>query len=200
MCVITLEMTYSAFRKQKSENPSLYDTPTPRVLKTYLLGALHDATSRKYTYRISQKSVEYVEFIKQALIQTGYKAWTYKEGINRNVHVVEFSKKILSGVSIFNRSDKIDYCRGYFDAEGAIPLSLTARYYIYFAQKDYTDLYELRKFLQDLDISCGKIHNPSRRIDPDYFRFYVLSSSFEKFASVIGSWHPIKKNYLRMKI
>ncbi|MBN1162168.1 LAGLIDADG family homing endonuclease [Patescibacteria group bacterium] len=193
-------MTYSAFREDQSENLRLYDTPTPKVLKAYLLGALHYATERKYTYRISQKSVEYVRFIKKALLKAGYKAWTYKEGSNRDVHIVEFSKKILSGITILSRDDKINYCRGYFDSEGAVPLSLTARYYIYFAQKDIADLTELRDYLQDLRISCGKIHNPSKRVDSDYFRFYVLSSSFEKFAKVIGSWHPIKQSYLRMKI
>ena len=176
-------------------------TPTPKNLtRAYLLGALHDATERKTTYRISQKSKAYVKFISKGIKSLGRKAWIYKEGQNRNVYVVEFSKSLLKGVKIQTLRQKVNYIRGYFDTEGGITKSMKVRYYIYFAQKDRRDLEEVRSFLQELDINCGVIHNPSKRVDPDYFRFYVLSSSWNDFADKIGSFHPTKCKYFRMKI
>ena len=35
------------------------------MTKAYLLGALHDGTVRKLTYRIVQKDQEYIEFLKK---------------------------------------------------------------------------------------------------------------------------------------
>ena len=114
--------------------------------------------------------------------------------------MVEFSKSLVSGTKIISRNEKIDYVRGYFDAEGGIARSLKVRYYIYFAQKNLTDLKEVKKYLEELNIGCGKIHNPSRNADPDYWRFYVSAKSYKKFAQIIGSWHPVKSCFLRMKI
>jgi len=33
-------------------------------------------------------------------------------------------------------------------------------------QKDYRDLHQVREFLADLGLRCGRIHNPSVRVDP----------------------------------
>ena len=170
------------------------------MTKAYLLGALHDATTRKSTYRISQKSRAYVELIAKGIRTLGGSAWTYREGKTRDVYIVEFSKSFLSHVSIRSRKDKVEYIRGYFDTEGGIAKQSHVRYYIYFAQKDYPDLAKLLMYLEELGIVCGKIHNPSHRVDPDYFRFYVSAKSYHDFAETIGSWHPEKKSYLRMKI
>jgi intein-encoded DNA endonuclease-like protein len=170
------------------------------MTKAYLLGALHDATERKTTYRISQKNKEYVKFIAKGIKALGKKAWIYKEGQNRNVYVVEFSKSLLRGFKIQTRRQKVDYIRGYFDTEGGITKSKRVRYYIYFAQKDRKDLEEVKSYLEELKISCGKIHNPSKMVDPDYFRFYVLSSSWNDFAFKIRSFHPDKIKCFRMKI
>lgn len=199
-CVRLLEMTYRAFDITKIENPGLYDTPTPTIFKSYLLGALHDATSRKYTYRISQKSEKYVRMISERLNGFGYKAWVYKEGKNREVYVVEFARRILNSIDINANYKKVAYIRGYFDSEGSIPRTFKGRYYIYFAQKDLKDLERVKIYLSDLGIKCGKTHNPSWKEDPEYFRFYILSESFNEFAFRIGSWHPEKIKYLRMKI
>jgi hypothetical protein len=174
-------------------------TPTRKFTKAYLLGALHDATERKLTYRISQKSREYVQFLAQGIESLGKKAWTYKEGKNRNLYIVEFSKKFLKGTKIISQQEKIDYIRGYFDTEGGIAKSSKVRYYIYFAQKDFKDLKELKKYLTEIGIACGKIHNPSIKADPHYWRFYVRAKSYYDFAKIIGSWHPAKSNFLRKK-
>ncbi|MBI2449921.1 MAG: hypothetical protein HYV47_00110 [Candidatus Nealsonbacteria bacterium] len=50
--------------------------------------------------------------------------------------------------------------------------------------------------------NTGKIYNPSRKIDPDYWRMFILAHSQEKFVTIIGSWHPRKIKTLkkRMKI
>jgi hypothetical protein len=171
----------------------LYNMPAPNITKAYILGALHDSTERKYTFRISQKSSGYVQSLKEGIQKLGYKAWIYQEGKGRNVFVVEFSKKVVIETHILTVKDKKDYIRGYFDTEGSVPRNLLARYYIYFAQKDYDDLFQLREYIKSLNIFCGEIHTPSKNVDPNYFRFYILSKSFEKFGRIIGSWHPGKK-------
>jgi len=175
-------------------------TPTPKkITKAYLLGVLHDATERKTTYRISSKGKDFCQFLKQGIESLGHNAWIYQEGKNRDVWIVEFSKFLLKGTKVKSRQDKIDYTRGYFDTEGGIAKSLKVRYYIYFAQKNKSDLIELKKYLRELDISCGVIHNPSKRIDPDYWRFFVRARSYDDFAKLIGSYHPDKHHYLWMK-
>lgn len=197
-------MRYRTFDKKNIDVQTLYNTPAPqkylKVTKAYILGALHDSTERKYTYRISQKSKDYVEIISKGIKSLGFKSWTYREGKDRNVYVVEFSKKVVSDYFISTYKDKTDYIRGYFDAEGCIPRNLNSRYYIYFAQKNKIDLLELRSYLIDVGIQCGKVHNPSKKIDPDYYRFYVLAKSHKRFSNLVGSLHPEKSKYLRMKI
>jgi hypothetical protein len=178
----------------------IHNTPTPQISKAYLLGALHDATERKYMFRICQKGRSYVDLLSRGIKLLGYKSWVYKEGKDRNVYVVEFSKKALETVQVQSLTEKKDYIRGYFDSEGGLPKNLNSRYYIYFAQKNFVDLENLRNCILEVGINCGKIRNPSKKKDPDYFRFYILSKSYNVFASEIGSWHPEKKCRLRMKI
>jgi len=171
-----------------------------QTVKAYLLGAIHDATERKLTFRISQKYKTYPMFIKKLLGRVGKKAWVYKEGKDRKVYIVEFSKSFLNGPKINSLEEKKYYIKGYFDSEGGITKNPSLRFYIYFAQKDKADLEEVRNFLLELGISCGVIHNPSRRIDPNYWRFFMSSKSYRDFSNKIGSWHPIKSRLLRMKI
>lgn len=166
------------------------------ITKAYLLGVLHDATVRKYTYRVSQKSEEFVRWIANQIKQLGYKAWTYQEGKNRTVYIVEFSKSVLKGYKIHSRQDKIDYIRGYFDTDGGIAKNPSVRFYIYFCQKDLKDLKVCKQYLADLKINCGTIHNPSKKADPNYWRFYIKAKSYVDFAHIIGSWHPDKQSYL----
>ncbi len=130
----------------------------------------------------------------------GVGAWSYKEGKTRNLWIVEFSKSLLNDTSVSSKRDKIDYLRGYFDAEGGIAKNSSIRYYLYFCQKNKTELEEAKKYLEELGINCGKVHNPSVRMDPNYWRFFVGVKSYNKFAKTIGSLHPEKVCYLRMKI
>lgn len=177
-----------------------HHTPTPKITKAYLLGALHDSTKAKYTFRVCQKSLEYIQLLSQGVKNLGYKSWIYKEGVDRDLYIVEFSQKLLLDFIPTTLDEKIDYIRGYFDSEGGIPRSTNARYYIYFAQKNFDDLAKLRSYLLEPEFICGTIHNPSKKVDPNYFRFYILRKSHERFTSEIGSFHPVKSKFLRMKI
>lgn len=170
------------------------------MTKPYLIGALHDATERKNTFRISQKSKLYVDLLAKGINQLGSSAWTYQEGKNRKMFVVEFSKKLLANVKIFTDQDKCDYLRGFFDTDGGIAKQFSVRYYIYYAQKDFEDIKNAKQMLEEQGIVCGKIHNPSRKVDPNYWRFYISTRSHLNFARKIGSWHPEKKSFLRKKI
>lgn len=170
------------------------------MTKSYLLGALHDGTVRKITYRIGQKDKSYIEFLTKGIQSLGQKAWMYKEGKTRQFYVVEFSKSFLKDVKVTSTQDKIEYIRGYFDTEGGVSRDSKVRYYLYFAQKNLQDLEQIRDYLIELGIKCGNLHNPSKKADPDYWRFFISVKSYQKFAKIIGSWHPVKSHFLRMKI
>ena len=170
------------------------------MTKAYLLGALHDGTVRRLTYRIGQKDQEYIKFLAKGIKALGQNAWIYKEGKTRNLYVVEFSRSFLKDLEISSQQDKIEYIRGYFDAEGGISRNSKVRYYIYFAQKNLKDLNQVKEYIEELGIVCGKLHNPSKKVDPNYWRFFISIKSYEKFAKLIGSWHPTKSHFLRMKI
>ena len=170
------------------------------VTKSYLLGMLHDATERKNTYRIATKNFNFAKIIREGILKLGSKAWIYKEGNNRNLWIVEFSKILLKEFKIKSKQNKIDYIRGYFDAEGGISQSSKVRFYIYFCQKDKIDLEEVKKYLLELGISCGVIHNPSKKVDPNYWRFFIRSVSYKDFSKIISSDHPEKIKLLEVKI
>lgn len=175
-------------------------TQASQISKPYLLGLLHDATIRRTTYRIATKSKVFADFLVREIKRLGMSAWNYKEGKNRDLWIVEFSKSLLKNAKISSRQDKIDYVRGYFDAEGGIAKNPKVRFYLFFGQKNKNDLLEVKKYLEELGISCGKMHNPSKRVDPDYWRFFIRARSYEKFAKIISSSHPDKFTILRMKI
>lgn len=174
--------------------------PTPQITKAYLLGLLHDATERKTTFRIATKNFLFARRIKAGIRCLGRNAWLYREGKNRNLWIVEFSKSVLAGTEVTLKQAKIDYLRGYFDAEGGIAKNKRVRYYLYFCQKNGLELKKIREILMKFGVSCGVLHNPSKKADPNYWRFFIRAKSYEKFASLIGSVHPEKQKYLRMKI
>lgn len=167
-----------------------------RACRCYLLGAMHDGTRHGTTLRIGQREEAYVLFLKALIEGCGGKAWTYREGKERNLFIVEFSASFLGVVHIRSLEDRMHYARGYFDAEGGVPSTSEGRY-LYFAQKDRQDLARLRTILLGLGLCCGRLHNPSRAEDPDYWRFYLSRQSIAKSSRLIGSWHPRKEWALR---
>lgn len=170
------------------------------MTKAYLIGVLHDATVRRKTIRIAQKSKAFIEFLAGGIRKLGGNAWIYKEGKIRSVYIVEFSKLLLDDVKIDSLKEKIEYIRGYFDAEGGVARKKHVRYYLYFAQKNLSDLQRVKSYLGEVGIKCGTIHCPSQKVDPHYFRFYVRAASYADFAEKIGSRHPVKSRFLRKKI
>jgi hypothetical protein len=173
-------------------------------LKAYLLGALHDATySRLHqTYRYSQSSQKWLELLQTAFQILGYKSWIYKEGRDRFVWILETSTKLDKFAKPSDIGEKIAYIRGYFDAEGGMPKSNSSFLYFQFSQKDKTDLSEVKEWLEQVGIKCGVIHNPSKKVDPNYWRFFISRVSHQEFMKIISSWHPRKRKQmeLRMKI
>ena len=106
----------------------------------------------------------------------------------------------MSNTVIETEQQKIEYIRGYFDAEGSTSRLENVRFYIYFAQKNKSDLEQLKSYLTELGIICGKTHNPSKLKDPNYWRFFISCKSYKLFIQKIGSMHPIKSQLLRKKI
>ena len=174
-------------------------------IQTYFLGALHDGTfSSNRRFRISQKGTEWLKVLQKSLKKLGYNSWIYKEGSDREVYVLETLADFLDfkfdPMKLKTRKEKIGYIRGFFDAEGGIPRDSKARFYIQLVQNNKEKLEKLKKLLTNLGIETGKIHNPSRKVDPDYWRMYVLADSQKKFIMRIESWHPRKIRTLRKRM
>jgi hypothetical protein len=128
----------------------------------------------------------------------------YKEGADRNVFRLETTASFLdfafNPLASESQEARLAYVSGFFDAEGGIPRSSNVRFYVQLALKDCQKLERIKQILTRSDISCGKIHNPSSRVDPEYWRFYVSTKSHVDFARKITSLHPIKKPILRKRM
>jgi len=174
----------------------------------YLQGALGDATYNKLhkSWRYTQSDRRWLLKLKALLKQIGYNSWIYKEGRCRQVHALETTAKFLSsGIKqsdLLTQTEKIAFVRGFFDAEGGVPRNLQDRFYVQFSQKRLGELSKVHRILENIGIRCGKIHNPSRKVDPNYWRFFVRAQSYQCYIKMIGSWHPRKASILlsRMKI
>ncbi|OHA73252.1 MAG: hypothetical protein A3B24_01910 [Candidatus Wildermuthbacteria bacterium RIFCSPLOWO2_01_FULL_48_16] len=176
-----------------------------REIRMYLLGALHDGTfSTNRRFRISQKGTGWLKILQGLFKKLGYNSWIYKEGKDRDVYILETLAKFLdfkfNPLGCKTRKEQKGYIRGFFDAEGGIPRNRTAKFYIQLVQKNKEKLEKLKKLLQELGIQTGKIHNPSRRVDPDYWRMYVLTDFQRTFVKTIGSWHPRKVHTLNQRV
>ena len=177
-------------------------------LEAYLQGALGDAThsARHRTHRIGQADPRWLSVLAEILRQLGYRSWTYREGRSRSFWILETTAPFLSlaydASGLVGRSEGLCYARGYFDAEGGMPRATSARLYFQFGQKDRDSLGCLRDILSSWGIQTGRVHNPSARVDPHYWRFYIRAASHRRFMTLVSSWHPRKRQAidLRMKI
>ena len=178
-------------------------------LEAYLQGAYHDGTAsrRRRTFRFGQSDRRWLDVLTLCLERLGHRSWIYREGRERRFWVLETSAGFLSRafedeVRCTGPTAAVDYVRGYFDAEGGMPRRQSARLYFQFSQKSRRSLEIVASILQGVGIESGVIHNPSRRVDPDYWRFFVSAGSHQRFMSVVGSWHPRKRQQMktRMKI
>ncbi|MDD3531261.1 MAG: LAGLIDADG family homing endonuclease [Candidatus Pacebacteria bacterium] len=184
----------------KTHDPSETTRRAPfnsdKEIQAYLQGALHDAYRRENRIRFSQKGTEWLTTLKDLLGQLGYRSWMYREG-SRDVYDLETTAEFLDfkfDVSILETSEeKAAYIRGFFDAEGGIPHSRDASLYIQLVQKDLEKMRSIKSVLQSLGIKTGVLHNPSRKVDPNYWRCFVSTESHSDFARIIGSSHPLKR-------
>lgn len=191
--------------RTKEPSETTRRTPTTKEIKAYLLGALHDATlSHRQSFRYSQKGTRWLMLLRRLFSRLDCRSWIYKEGRHRTVYVLETMASFLDfdcdPLHLKTRAEKTSYIRGFFDAEGGIPRELTARFYIQLVQKDKHKLTKIKQILEELNISTGVIHNPSRAVDPDYWRLYVKTASQRDFAKIIGSWHPKKAVILECRM
>jgi hypothetical protein len=177
-------------------------------LEAYLQGALKDGSrsARHNTHRIGQKEQSWLRFLARILDVLGHRAWIYREGRTREFWILETAASFLSvdynPAPLVGTREGLFYAKGFFDAEGGMPKSVDARLYLQFTQKCRPTLETLVEILRSARIECGRIHNPSWQIDPDYWRFYVRAASHQRFMTLVGSWHPRKRLQIdnRMKI
>ena len=188
-------------------DPSETTRRTPRSKKeiqAYLQGALHDASLNKgKRFRFTQKGTAWLLFLQTLFTELGYKSWIYREG-KREVYTLEtlaefldfkFDPSILATVE-----EQTGYIRGFFDAEGGAPHGAHAKFYIQLVQKDRIKIEKIKQMLMQLGINCGKVHNPSRHVDPNYWRIFVSKKSNKDFAKLVGSRHPVKSIILRTRM
>jgi len=179
-----------------------------KELETYLQGALRDGTrsARHGTHRFSQSTTQWLITLKQMLSILGYRSWMYREGKSRRVWVLETTAGFLDleydPAPLVGTGAGFSYARGYFDADGGMPRNPDARLYFQLCQKDRRSLESVVELLESGEITCGRIHNPSAGVDPNYWRVFVRARSHVQFMRVIGSWHPVKRQQMnaRMKI
>jgi hypothetical protein len=177
-------------------------------LEAYLQGALHDGTrsAAHHTHRIGQANRGWIDLLGIIFEVLGLRAWIYREGQDRAYWVVETTASFLDinfdASPLVGADAGLAYVRGFFDAEGGMPHDSSARLYFQLCQKNYGRLETVKAILSSWGILSGRIHNPSRQVDPDYWRLYVASQSHRRFMSEVGSWHPRKRQLIttRMKI
>lgn len=174
---------------------------TEREVRAYLLGALHDGTFNRThrTVRIAQAEPRWLDVLQLLFSKLGSRSWIYREGA-RSVWVIETTCRLAPPPRHTFDRERAAYARGYFDAEGGVPNDRSDRFYVQFVQKDYPDLNQVRETLTHVGIKCGVIHNPSARVDPGYWRFYVLAASHHDFIRRVGSWHPRKRRLLEPRL
>ncbi|HEX2058548.1 MAG TPA: LAGLIDADG family homing endonuclease [Actinomycetota bacterium] len=175
---------------------------TADVARAYLAGASRDGHVNRLhrTLRISQANVDWLRLLQVLFDKAGSRSWIYRESARRSVWTIETCYVIDPSPVLVTRGEVAAFVRGYFDAEGGVPRGREAGFYIQLCQKNYTDLFRLREMLVGrLGIACGRIHNPSALADPFYWRFYVRAAGHERFAAVVGSWHPIKAEALQSR-
>lgn len=200
------QATFQLVTERESSETTRQTPYTHKELLAYLQGAMHDASLNKgKRIRFVQKYPEWLKTLQEALKLLGYNSWMYREGKTRDLYTLEtLCKELHFGFDtseLITEKEKAMYLRGFFDAEGGVPRN-HAKFYIQLVQKDYRKMKDIKQLLNDLKIESGRLHNPSKRVDPDYWRLFIATKSHRKFIESIGSWHPIKAKICkeRMKI
>ena len=196
----------STFTRRSNPSETTRRSPIKKSqMEAYFQGALHDATLNKQKrFRFAQKSEAWLKMLATLLRNLGYNSWIYKEGKERNVYVLETLASFLDFTfdpsKLVAKREQVAYVRGFFDAEGGMPHNKEARFYIQLVQKDKDKILKIKKILLSMGVKTGKVHNPSKRIDPDYWRIFVSSKSEKDFVDKIGSRHPSKIRILTDRV
>ncbi|MBI2624087.1 LAGLIDADG family homing endonuclease [Candidatus Parcubacteria bacterium] len=155
-------------------------------------------------YRFAQAGTDWLKILKECLAVTGDHSWIYKEGARRRVYVLETRARFLNTqfdpLQLNTAEEKRAYLKGFFDAEGGIPKNPKADFYIQLVQNHREKLEKIKALLAEFGVRIGTIHNPSVRVDPDYFRMFVRRDSHAKFVEEVGTWHPRKYRTLRRRV
>jgi hypothetical protein len=175
-------------------------------LEAYLHGALRDGTRSALhgTHRFGQSDPAWLDLLAEMLELLGSKSWSYREGSSRNFWVLETTAPFLDinfdARPLVGTLEGLAYVRGFFDAEGGMPCSQQSRLYLQFTQKSRGSLEVLVEILESWNIHCGRIHNPSAAVDPEYWRFYVRARSHERYMTLVSSWHPRKRRQIATRM
>ncbi len=199
------QATSDRYRRESSETTR--QTPFTRLeILAYVHGAMHDGSlNKRNRVRIVQRYESWLEMIRDLLRSADIHSWIYREGKLRNLYVLETVSRELNfkfnPLSLQTKTEQTMYLRGFFDAEGGIPRN-GKRFYIQLAQKDYVKMDAVKRILREIGIESGRIHNPSKRVDRNYWRIFIPAQHHLLFAKIIGSWHPVKSKIFseRMKI
>lgn len=208
---VTMRRVQKISRKDSVNNressETIRQTPSRKEIESYFQGALHDASLNKgKRFRFTQNDRGWLEKLQQLLNTLGYRSWIYREGKNRSVYTLETLASFLNfsfdPTELSTEKEKRSYIRGFFDAEGGIPHLPDAKFYIQLVQKNKKKIESLKNILLSMGIDSGVVHNPSVRVDPNYWRVFIATRSHQRFARLIGSWHPRKAVIFarRMKI
>jgi len=176
-------------------------TPFTRAeILAYVHGAMHDGSlNKRKRVRIVQRYKAWLEMIQNLLQTIGIRSWIYREGKRRNLYALETVSRELDfrfdPSKLQTNREQMMYLRGFFDAEGGVPRN-GKRFYVQLAQKDYAKMHAVKNMLKNIGIGSGILHNPSKRVDPDYWRIFIPAKHHYSFAKNIGSWHPVKSKIL----
>lgn len=195
------------FQIRGESSETIRQTPFAKSeILAYVHGAMHDGSlNKRNRVRIVQRHESWLEMIRNLLCSVGIHSWIYREGKLRNLYALETVSKELdfkfNPLRLQTKPERIMYLRGFFDAEGGIPRN-GKRFYIQLAQKNYAKMNAVKKILREIGIESGRMHNPSKRVDPNYWRIFIPANYHRLFAKTIGSWHPVKSRIFseRMKI
>ena len=177
-------------------------------LFAYLQGSLRDGTRSTLhkTHRFCQSNRQWLLLLKAAFSLLGHRSWLYREGRERQIWILETTAPFLDigfdAKPLLGSPEALLFVRGYFDADGGMPKNHEARLYFQLCQKNFESLATAVELLESWDILCGRIHNPSVKVDPDYWRVFVRKQSHQSFIRMVSSWHPEKRQRMdnRMKI
>lgn len=206
----------------------------PKISKelAYIAGMLRDGSISKsnnnlYEIQISQKNIEFLKKIMKIMkkVFPNEKIRLVKYG-RQTPRIKMYSKAVYlklrnlleyqgaqsrwsipSCIKDAPKEVKKYFIRGFFDAEGEVPLSLNQsgnyktwiRFHHSWDGEKCIVLQELKEILEnDFEIKCGKVTNPKNEKNFPSFDLMIYGKNAKKFMKEIGTFNP--KHLERFKI